>query len=238
MNRKTLLGPGQFYHVYNQGKNGQEIFINHCDYFRFTLLLYVCNNDLPVSTKCTRCVGANYYGLSEVKRGKPLVDIVSHSLMSSRFHILVRERRPGNLSKFMAKLATGYTMYFNRKYSRQGPLLAGPFKSIHVHSDAYIKYLFAYIHLKPLAHRAVSKRSHPKYLGDAKIRDSLKRYEHSSYLDYIEGDRKRKIILDTSIYNQFFKRRADFEQNIFDWLRFDKTKDLSEAPDFFYQENI
>ena len=187
--------------------------------------------------KSTRCVGANYYGLSSIKRGKPLVDIVSHSLMPKRFHFLIRERRAGNISKFMAKLSTGYTMYFNRKYSRQGPLLAGPFKSVHIHSDAYLKYLFAYIHLKPLKEKAIRKRNQPKYLPDDQIKDSLKRYEYSSYLDYMEGGRKRKIILDNSTFQKFFKNNDDFERNIFDWLRFDKTKDLLEAPALFYKDN-
>jgi hypothetical protein len=138
----------------------------------------------------------------------------------------------------MAKLSTGYTMYFNRKYSRKGPLLAGPFKSTPVHSDAYLKYLFAYIHLKPLKQSAVGKRNHPKYLGDDKVKDSLKRYEYSSYLDYTEEDRRRKIILDPTTFKKFFRNKDDFERNIFDWLRFDKTKDLIANPEFFYQENI
>lgn len=238
MNRKTTFSAGHFYHIYNSTKSEKEMFISHSDYFRFTLLLYCCNNVLPVSMKKARCVGANYYGLSEIKRGKPLVDIVSHSLLPNGFHLLLRERKPGNISKFMAKLTTGYTMYFNQKYSRKGPLVAGPFKSIHIHSNAYLKYLFAYIHLKPLKQKAIGKRNQPKYLGDDRIKESLRRYEYSSYLDYVEGNRKRKIILETSIFEKFFKTIADFETNIFDWLRFDKTKDLHEKPDFFYQEDL
>ncbi len=238
MNRSITFGAKKFYHVYNQGREDQDVFIDHADFFRFTLLLYCCNNTNPVSMKRAKCVGANYYGLSSIQRGKPLVDIVSHSLMSNRFHLLLRERRPGNLSKFMAKLSTGYTMYFNRKYSRQGPILAGPFKCLHIHSDAYLKYLFAYIHLKPLKHKAKGRRNQPKYLPDEKIKDSLKRYEYSSYLDYLDHRRKGKVILEPSLFNKFFKDPKDFEQNIFDWLRFDKTKDLLDKPGFFYEDKF
>ncbi len=226
----------KFYHVHNRGWHDQDIFIDHKDYFRFSLLLYCCNNELPVSTKTARYVGANFYGLDTIKRGKPLVDILSHSLMPNRFHILLREKKPGNISKFMSKLCTGYTMYFNQKYKRRGSVLAGPFHSSHVHSDAYLKYLFAYIHLKPLKQKAVGKRNHPKFLGDEKIKDSLKRYEYSSYLDYVEQNRRRKLILEPAVFNRFFKSEADFEQNIFEWLRFDKTKDLQDKPEFFYQD--
>lgn len=136
----------------------------------------------------------------------------------------------------MAKLSTGYTMYFNQKYQRKGPLLAGPFASTHVHSPAYLKYLFAYIHLKPLKQKARGKRNQPKYLPDDKIKDSLRRYEYSSYLDYFDQNRKAKILLEPSLFNKFFKDPKDFEQNIFDWLRFDKTKDLEEKPAFFKED--
>ena len=53
----------------------------------------------------------------------------------------------------------------------------------------------------------------------------------------MEGGRKRKIILDNSTFQKFFKNNDDFERNIFDWLRFDKTKDLLEAPALFYKDN-
>jgi putative transposase len=232
---KQIVGSGssKFHHVHNRGRLDRDIFIDHRDYFRFTLLLYCCNNDRPVSTKSARCVGANYYGLCDIKRGKPLVDIVSHSLMPNRFHLLLRERKPGNLSKFMSKLSTGYSMYFNKKYKREGALFAGPFRSTKVETDAYMKYLFAYIHLKPLKHKAVRKKGEPKYLGDEKVRDSLRRYEYSSYLDYVENNRRRKAILDTDTFYKFFQTPKDFEQNIFDWLRFEKTEDLPDHPDFF-----
>ena len=233
---KEITKNKKFFHIYNRGQSDQDVFIDHQDYFRFSLLLYCCNNSKPFSIKTARFVGANYYGLSAIKRGKPLVDILSHSLMPNRFHLLLRERERGSLTRFMTKLGTAYTMYFNQKYKRNGAVFSGPFRSTQVHSDGYMKYLFAYIHLKPLKEKARGKRNHPKYLGDEKVRDSLKRYEYSSYLDYMEDHRRRRVILDTTTMSKFFPTPKDFEQNIFDWLRFDKTKDLSSRPDFFYEE--
>ena len=234
MNQMNALGSKRFFHIYNRGKDDKEIFIDHSDYFRFTLMLYCCNNTEPTQMKKAQCVGANYYGLAEVKRGKPLVDIISHSLMPNRFHLLIRERGVGSVSKFMAKLSTGYTMHFNQKYQRRGPLFAGPFQFFTIRSEAELKYLFAYIHLKPLKH-GVNRRKHPRFLGDDLIKASLRRYEYSSYLDYMGKDRLRKIILEPTIFEKYFKSPADFERNIFDWLRLDKTRDLVDRPNFFNQ---
>ena len=70
--------------------------------------------------------------------------------MPNHFHILVKEKIENGISKFMGKLTTGYSMYFNKRYDRTGSLFQGVFKSVHADSDEYLKYLFAYIHLNPI----------------------------------------------------------------------------------------
>ena len=50
----------------------------------------------------------------------------------------------------MQKLLTAYTMYFNKKNERTGPLFSGMFKATHANEDEYLKYLFSYIHLNPI----------------------------------------------------------------------------------------
>lgn len=47
-------------------------------------------------------------------------------------------------------------MYFNTKYERTGSLFEGKFKAEHLDSDRYLKYIFAYIHLNPIAKKARS----------------------------------------------------------------------------------
>lgn len=224
----------KFYHLHNHGANGQEIFINHCDYFRFVNLLYCCNGSVPVCMRKACCIGANYYGLSDVKRGTPLVDIVAYSQMPNHYHFLVREKKAGNISKFMKKLLTGYTMYFNQKYDRHGPLFAGSFKSLDVHSNDYLKYLFSYIHLDPLKY-GCTKWNHPKRLTDEKILNYLKREDHSSYLDCFKSSRKQ-IILNSNILQEFFSTQDEFDQNILNWLRLKETANLTLAPAYFYKD--
>ena len=68
------------------------------------------------------------------------------------------ETPQGNLSRFMHRLQTAYTVYFNRKHCRSGHLLQGRFGSTLVDEDQYILKLSRYVHLNPVFVKAHAKK--------------------------------------------------------------------------------
>lgn len=145
MSRKTLLVPGEFYHLYNRGTDKRIIFNNDRDQERFVALLYLSNGDKPFHFK-----ELNTETIFSWDRGSSLVDILSYCLMNNHFHILVKEKTDNGISTFMHKLATAYTMYFNKINDRKGRLFETNFQVKHIDSDEYLKYVHAYIHLNPI----------------------------------------------------------------------------------------
>ncbi|MEK7129078.1 MAG: transposase [Patescibacteria group bacterium] len=145
MNRKFKFSIGEFYHIYNRGNEKRIIFKDDHDRKRFTDLLFLCN------TKKSIVVREIPTGLTyEFDRGETIVDIGAYCLMPNHFHLLLREKTENGISLFMKKLATSYSMYFNKRHQRTGGLFEGKFKATHVDSDTYLKYLFSYIHLNPV----------------------------------------------------------------------------------------
>lgn len=70
-------------------------------------------------------------------------------LMPNHFHLLIRVGKK-SLSDLMRKVLTGYAIYFNRKYKRNGYVYQNRYKSILCQEDAYFLELVRYIHLNPL----------------------------------------------------------------------------------------
>ncbi len=70
-------------------------------------------------------------------------------LMSNHFH-LVLETPEGNLSRFMHRLTTAYTIYYNLRHRRHGHLLDGRFKAKLVSGDEYLLRLSRYVHQNPV----------------------------------------------------------------------------------------
>ncbi len=145
MARKIKLAIGEYYHIYNRGVDKRDVFMDEDDYKRFTFLLFICNSDKSIEVR-------NYIknGGETSVRSNTIVDIGAYCLMPNHFHLLIREKTENGISKFIQKVSTAYTMYFNQKMDRSGALFQGVFKSKHIDSDEYLKYMFSYIHLNPI----------------------------------------------------------------------------------------
>ena len=215
--RKTNFVQGEYYHIYNRGNSKQKIFRDKEDYLRFISLLYISNTDESF----------NFYDLNknsklnvfQIERSNLLVNIGSFCLMPNHFHILITQIGDGGISKFMQKLSTAYSMYYNKKYKRTGGLFEGKFKTQHVKTDRHLKYLFSYIHLNPV--KLIQKDWKEKGINDKeKVLNYLSKYPYSSYLDFTEDKRAQGSILNIDSFPNYFPNKASFVKEVFEWLRF------------------
>ncbi|MHB0865878.1 MAG: transposase [Minisyncoccota bacterium] len=222
MSRNTFLAPDEFYHLYNRGTDKREIFSTNADRERFVALLYLCNSIEPVRLDDIRkSQGSTLRNLLEIDQKETLIDIAAYCLMPNHFHLLVHEKTEGGTSKFMQKLTTGYTMYFNKRHERNGSLFQGKFKATHVSDNRYLKYLISYIHLNPV--KLIDPLWKKSGIRDrAGAQKYLHEYPYSSYRDYLGEDRAESKILNKKVLPDYFENERDFEIEIEDWLSYKK----------------
>ncbi len=128
--------------------------------------------------------------LNKLSESVHLYDIRLYLFCQMTNHVhLVLETPKGNLSRFMHRLQTAYTVYFNRKHRRSGHLLQGRFGSTLVDEDEYILKLSRYVHLNPVFVKANEKKP------DRERVQILRDYLWSSYRSYI-GRGKRLDFVD------------------------------------------
>ncbi len=197
MGDRVPLISEEIYHVYNRGTDKRKIFSNNKDYERFLALLYLSNGTSAVHISNHQ--GSTLMDLLGLEKGNRLVDIGAYCLMPNHFHLLLRQRSENGISKFMQKLTTGYTMYFNTRYERNGTLFQGKFKSSHVAEDRYLKYLISYIHLNPKNYNV---------------------HQYSSYLDFMDQKRPECKILNKECLPLYFTSPGDFAAELKDWASY------------------
>ena len=183
MERKVKFVPGEYYHLFSRGVEKRKIFLDKNDYERFLVLLYILNQSEHFHVSNFLNKGQkNILDLYKQERGKSLVSILAYSLMPNHFHLVVQEIIEGGISTFMMKLLTAYSMYFNIKYERSGPLFVHPFRSEYIGDDAYFRYLFAYVHLNCI--ELFEKGWKENGIKNQKrAREFLENYRYSSYQD-------------------------------------------------------
>lgn len=193
MERKVPFEIGEHYHLYSRGVEKRSVFMDSRDYDRFLLLLMICNGTESVKLSNLPKSQRGFPSLAGKSR-EMLTEIQAYSLMPNHFHILVRETTRGGISKFMLKLMTAYSMYFNTRYERSGPLFTRPFRSSHIDSDEYLKWVFAYITLNPLEIFQPDWKTCGVYDADGASR-FMRNYKYSSFADYFAGARAESPII-------------------------------------------
>lgn len=154
---------------------------------------------------------------SRNKSRELIVEIICFCLMPNHFHLMVRQKIENGISRFMHKLGTGYTNYFNQKYERTGALFQGKYKIVRLKSNAHFIHLPYYIHSNPL------ELLFPEW-KERKIEDFdraiefLENYRWSSYLDYI-GKKNFPSVTQREFLEDFYQGAEHYRKNMIDWLK-------------------
>ena len=194
--------PDTMYHVYNRGVDKRIIFKDEQDYAVFLdFLKYALLTDSQTDEAFDPSVisAATRFNFRRLGLSNE-VDLVAFCLMPNHFHLLVYQHSIDGITKLMRSIATGYSMYFNKRYERKGTLFQGRYKASTINSDSYWDHISRYIHLNPIE-LGVDWRTYPRssyriYAGEAKAEwvkpglvldsfDSIKNYERfvSEYVD-------------------------------------------------------
>ena len=216
MIRRISFSEHEFYHVYNRGTDKRTIYQSPADYQRFLELLFLANSSESFNVRDLR---EKYKEVYDHDRGDQLVAIGAYCLMPNHFHLLVTPLVDQGLTKFMGKLMTGYSMYFNKKYDRTGALFEGRFKAKHADSDEYLKYLFSYIHLNPIKLQSDSIQEGLS-LSDKSF-TFVKDFEYSSLSSYFGQTASKNVILQREAFPDYFGNMKNLKSELYSWLDFD-----------------
>lgn len=153
--------PGAIYHVTIRGSNRRALFVDDKDRARFLDRLGEYREE---------------YGIR----------IYAYCLMSNHVHLVV-ETPEANLGRFLHRLQTAYTTYFNLRHRESGHLTQGRYGAKTVEGDEYLLNLARYVHLNPVFVEGMRERD----LGER--RKALRAYRWSSYRRYL-GRRESEFV--------------------------------------------
>ena len=164
--------PGGWYHLTNRGIERRSIFADDRDRRRFLALL---------------------------AETVPMFAWTLHAyiLMPNHYHLIVQLGTEANLSRGMQWLQTSYSMGYNRRHGRVGPLFQGRFGAVLVDAMAWGLEVSRYVHLNPVrtANMGLDKAAqHAKRWAAGGPPDArqvqqrvrvLRQYRWSSYRAYV-----------------------------------------------------
>ena len=151
---------------------------------------------------------------SKLLEVSPLVEVICYCLLPNHFHLLLRQLKENGISKFMQKVGTGYSYYFNTKYNRRGALFHGSFKPVLIKDNPQFLHISRYIHLNVLDLSEPSWREGKIYNWDL-AKKNMEDYSWSSYPIFM--GQKRSDFCHPERLLEIFKSHADYENFMREW---------------------
>ena len=182
--RRVPFANKEFYHIFNRGVDKRRIFMNKMDIQRFFQSMNEFNTIDPIGSIFENSFRQKAKLGSEASK---LVDIVCFCLNPNHYHFILKQVSDQGIKKFMHRLATGYTKYFNLRHERSGVLFQGPFKAVHIETNEQLLHVSVYVNLNFKVHQLgseASKSSWDEYIGKkeynfCKKDDILKQFKNT-----------------------------------------------------------
>lgn len=143
---------GAKYHITSRGNGRGVVFVEPADFERFL-------EQLDHALEADQVV------------------LYAYVLMPNHYHLLIETPR-GNVTRFMQRLNTAYSLYFRYKKQRPGHCFQGRYGAKLVEGDDYLVRLTRYLHLNPVKVKRYAQA------GADEKRTVLEAWRWSSYLGY------------------------------------------------------
>lgn len=110
-------------HLYNRGAAGTAIFRSNADreHFRNLLSRYLTATDMGE------------------------VNLVAYCLLTTHFHLIVKELVDGGTARLMQKIIAAYSIYYRQRYGGAGPLFDGPYRRKPITSLKQLRWTTGYV---------------------------------------------------------------------------------------------
>lgn len=145
-----------YYHVYTRGVNRAAIFQDADDYIMFLGVL-----KRYLSPGATTNTSRHVY-----KSFTDRINLSAYALMGNHIHLLIYQYDERAIADFMRSVLTSYSIYFNKKYNRVGPLFQSRYRASLIYSQQYLEHISRYIHLNPADWESSDVTSLKYYRGD------------------------------------------------------------------------
>ncbi len=163
-----------------------------------------------------------YFNLLVTSKNKHQFKLFSYCLSSDKVYLLIGINPEGSISEVMFNLNSFYTKYYNSRYGKKGPVLAGRFKSKWIEKGTYLLPLTRYIHRISINKDCVYT-SYPAFLGKSSpipITDEIREIisclpSNTGYKDYVEKATRRELKdLEQKLARNRFLGAKEFEQKV------------------------
>lgn len=171
---------GYYYHIYNRGNNGGDIFFDNENYEYFLKLLtkYI----IPVADVYCFCLLKNHFHV--LVRIKEINEVKNDELS----YTTTRNPMFVSASKQFSHMFNAYAQAINKRYFRTGSLFEKPFERKRINDENYLRQVILYIHHNPIHHGFSDRIENYKWSSyQAILSSSISKIKREEVIDLFDN---------------------------------------------------
>lgn len=233
------------YHVLSRTVEKRKIFINDEDCLRFIFQIYAATIGKPAPNLHRKDIikaakdllnGLDVPENLIIVEHAPLVYVLSFNEVINHYHLVLIPNLEGGIPKYTQKLKTGFAMYHNLKYNRQGNLFEKPYKIIPVQSNFQLDAVLRYVNVKNSLDIFQPDWAENGLKNEKEALEFLKEYQFSSFPDLF-GERNSKILAPREILEKYLgKEIIESKEEYINFVKAYLQKKLISFHPFFLEE--
>ncbi len=171
-----------YYHVYNRGAGGANIFKDSQDKRKFMSILERYLDE----------TNENYLTFD--------IELLAYCVMNNHYHLLLyQDSEPDEITKLMRSVSTAYSMYYNLRYKNKGHVFQSVFRASRITEEPYLLHISRYIHLNPRTYKTYYWSSLKYYLNTTPPNwihpDRIVDMAPELYVNFLEDYKDRRLLL-------------------------------------------
>jgi len=148
MKHLQILEPNTYYHIFNRGINGENLFRETANYRHF-LRLYD-EHITPIAETFAWVLIKNHFHLLVRILSSDEIDLIKPK--EEKKNIIYPVKKKYNPAQQFGNLFNAYAKAYNKRYNHTGSLFESPFRRLEVDDERYFRMLVYYIHNNPVHH--------------------------------------------------------------------------------------
>lgn len=130
------------------------------------------------------------------------IELTAFCLMENHFHLCVYQHTDRAIKDLMKSISVAYSMYFNRRYKRVGPIFQQRYRAVRITDDGQLLHISRYIHMNPFDYKNFAWSSLPYYVRTRSaswVRPGriMELFEGTDYLEFLAEYEGRRDELNT-----------------------------------------
>lgn len=202
--RNIILATDETYHIFSRALHQIPIFSSK---YEADLFLSATKYYLQVCPPVKFSIYRQQKNRYQIDLRRKWVNLIAYCIMPDHFHFILTQLKDQGIRKYIHRLASSYSHFYNLKSHQKGSVFESKFKAVRIKTQDQLIHLSRYIHLNPTTSYLVKNPQDYLY-------SSYNIYLKKKKSDFVDPSDVMVDFKSATSYQKFVLNQKDYQREL------------------------